>query len=65
MGGVYSPATINQRNKTMMRFYKVYYRGTGNFELIDALSPHQAKLFMALKNNLPLNAIHRLRAERA
>jgi hypothetical protein len=49
----------------MMRFYKVFYRGTGNFELIDALSPHQAKLLMAIKNNLPLNAIHRLRAERA
>jgi hypothetical protein len=51
--------------QTMMRFYKVYYRGTGNFELIDALSPHQAKLLMALKNNLPLNALHRLTAERA
>ena len=49
----------------MMRIYKVFYRGTGNFELIDALSPHQAKLFMALRNNLPLTALHRLRAERA
>ena len=49
----------------MFRNYKVFYRGTGNFELIEALTPYQAKLLMALKNNLPLNALHRLRAERA
>jgi hypothetical protein len=48
----------------MFKHYRVYYRGTGNFELIEALTPHQAKLFMALKNNLPLNALHRLKAER-
>jgi hypothetical protein len=48
----------------MFKAYKVFYRGTGNFELIEALSPHQAKLFMALKNNLPLNSLHRLRAQK-
>jgi hypothetical protein len=60
-----TPPHQPKETDTMMRFYKVFYRGTGNFELIDALSPHQAKLLMALKNNLPLNALHRLRAERA
>ena len=59
-----TPPHQPKETDTMMRFYKVFYRGTGNFELIDALSPHQAKLLMALKNNLSLNALHRLRAER-
>lgn len=48
----------------MFKFYKVFYRGTGNYEVIEAISPHQAKLFMALKNNLPLNSLCRLRAQK-
>jgi hypothetical protein len=49
---------------SMLKNFKVFYRGTGNFEVIEALSAHQAKLFMALRNDLPLNALHRLRAEK-
>jgi hypothetical protein len=48
----------------MLKNYKVFYRGTSNHELIEAISPHHAKMMMALKNNLPLTALHRLRAER-
>ena len=44
-----------------MKTFRVYWRGTGNFEIIHATSSKSAKMIMAQKHSL--NTIIYLKAE--
>jgi len=42
----------NSTESINMKTFKVYFRGTGNFELIQAYSHNQAKRIIAIRKGL-------------